>query len=104
MIPFGLDLDRFAPRSGGAEVRAALGIPSDRGVVGSVQDAATAVLAGVASSMAARVLELEHQAQASGITDFVRPDIFLTVIATTLAKETADPGSNAERRHERERA
>jgi SulP family sulfate permease len=56
----------------------------NRGVVGSVQDAATAVLAGVASSMAARVLELEHQAQASGITDFVRPDIFLTVIATTL--------------------
>ena len=55
-----------------------------RGVVGSVQDAATAVLAGVASSMAARVLELEHQAQASGITDFVRPDIFLTVVATTL--------------------
>ena len=56
----------------------------NRGVVGSVQDAATAVLAGVASTMAARVLELEHQAQASGISDFVRPDIFLTVIATTL--------------------
>ncbi len=56
----------------------------DRGVVGSVQDAATAVLAGVASTMAARITELEHQAQASGITDFVRPDIFLTVIATTL--------------------
>ena len=56
----------------------------DRGVVGSVQDAATAVLAGVASTMAVRITELEHQAQASGITDFVRPDIFLTVIATTL--------------------
>jgi sulfate permease, SulP family len=56
----------------------------ERGVVGSVQDAATAVLAGVAATMAARVLELEHQAQASGITDFVRPNIFLTVIATTL--------------------
>jgi len=56
----------------------------DRGVVGSVQDAATAVLAGVAATMAARITELEHQAQASGITDFVRPDVFLTVIATTL--------------------
>jgi SulP family sulfate permease len=55
-----------------------------RGVVGSVQDAATAVLAGVAATMAARVLELARQAQASGVTGYERPDIFLTVIATTL--------------------
>jgi SulP family sulfate permease len=55
-----------------------------RGVVGSVQDAATAVLAGVASTMAFRVLELARQAQASGVTGYERPDIFLTVIATTL--------------------
>jgi len=55
-----------------------------RGVVGSVQDAATAVLAGVAATMASRVLELARQAQASGVTDYERPDIFLTVIATTL--------------------
>ena len=55
-----------------------------RGVVGSVQDAATAVLAGVAATMAARVLELERQAQASGVTGYERPDILLTVIATTL--------------------
>lgn len=55
-----------------------------RGVVGSVQDAATAVIAGVASTMAIRVLELARQAQASGVTGYERPDIFLTVIATTL--------------------
>jgi len=55
-----------------------------RGVVGSVQDAATAVLAGVAAAMATRVLELARQAQASGVTGYERPDIFLTVIATTL--------------------
>ena len=60
-----------------------------RGVVGSVQDAATAVLAGVAATMATRVLELARQAQASGATDYERPDIFLTVIATTLVVTVA---------------
>jgi SulP family sulfate permease len=55
-----------------------------RGVVGSVQDAATAVLAVVASTTALRIAELRRVAQATGVTDFVAPDIFLTVIGATL--------------------
>jgi sulfate permease, SulP family len=55
-----------------------------RGVVGSVQDAATAVLAGVAVTMGNRVSQLALEAQRSGVTDYERPDIFLTVIGATL--------------------
>jgi sulfate permease, SulP family len=55
-----------------------------RGVVGSVQDAATAVLAGVAIAMSDRVAALALEAQRGGATDYERPDIFLTVIGATL--------------------
>jgi len=55
-----------------------------RGVVGSVQDAAAAVLALVASAAAAKASALATVAQASGLQDFDPPDIFLTVIAATL--------------------
>ena len=55
-----------------------------RGVVGSVQDAATAVLAGVALTMGDRVSALAIEAQRGGATDYERPDIFLTVIGATL--------------------
>jgi glycosyltransferase involved in cell wall biosynthesis len=36
VIPYGIDLERFAPRAGGAEARAALGIAPGRRVVGTV--------------------------------------------------------------------
>jgi SulP family sulfate permease len=55
-----------------------------RGVVGSVQDAAAAVLSLVAAAVAKKVAELEHIAQQSGLQDFERPDIFLTVVAATF--------------------
>jgi SulP family sulfate permease len=55
-----------------------------RGVVGSVQDAATAVLAGVVSTTADRIATLALEAQRAGLTDYERPDIFLTVIGATL--------------------
>ena len=55
-----------------------------RGVVGSVQDAATAVLAGVAVTMGDRASQLAIEAQRGGATDYERPDIFLTVIGATL--------------------
>ena len=55
-----------------------------RGVVGSVQDAAAAVLSLVAAAVAKKVAELEHVAQQSGLQDFERPDIFLTVVAATF--------------------
>ena len=55
-----------------------------RGVVGTVQDAAAAVLSLVALSVAKKVAELEHVAQQGGLQDFDRPDIFLTVIAATF--------------------
>jgi len=55
-----------------------------RGVVGSVQDAATAVLAGVAITMGDRAAALAIEAQRGGATDYERPDIFLTVIGATL--------------------
>src|SRR5262245_19488439 len=55
-----------------------------RGVVGSVQDAAAAVLAVVASTTAYRVSQLALEAQRAGVTGYERPDIFLTVIAATL--------------------
>src|SRR5262245_40074944 len=55
-----------------------------RGVVGSVQDAAAAVLAVAAASAAAKATQLQQVANAAGIRDFEGPDVFLTVIATTL--------------------
>ena len=55
-----------------------------RGVVGSVQDAAAAVLSLVATAVAKKVADLEHIAQQSGLQDFERPDIFLTVVAATF--------------------
>src|SRR5262245_26355286 len=55
-----------------------------RGVVGSVQDAATAVLAGVAVTMGDRLSQLAIEAQRGGATDYERPDIFLIVIGATL--------------------
>src|SRR5918995_480479 len=55
-----------------------------RGVVGSVQDAAAAVLAVVAASTAAKAASLQQVANATGLADFERPDVFLTVIAATL--------------------
>jgi SulP family sulfate permease len=55
-----------------------------RGVVGSVQDAAAAVLSLVAAAVAKKVADLEHIAQQSGLQDFERPDIFLTVVAATF--------------------
>ena len=55
-----------------------------RGVVGSVQDAAAAVLSLVTASVAAKVAQLEHTAQQGGLQNFERPDIFLTVVAATF--------------------
>jgi SulP family sulfate permease len=55
-----------------------------RGVVGSVQDAAAAVLAVVASTTAAKVADITKVAQAAGLKDYEKPDVFLTVIAATL--------------------
>jgi len=59
-----------------------------RGVVGSVQDAATAVLAVVATTAADRAAQLTQVAATSGATSGVGaieiPDPFLTVIAATL--------------------
>jgi SulP family sulfate permease len=55
-----------------------------RGVVGSVQDAAAAVLAGAASAAAAKAATLKQIALATGLEDFQAPDVFLTVIAATL--------------------
>ncbi len=55
-----------------------------RGVVGSVQDAATAVLAIVAASTAARAAAIVRVAETAGVGTFETPDIFLTVVAATL--------------------
>ena len=55
-----------------------------RGVVGTVQDVAAVVLGLVAAAVAKKVAELEHIAQQSGIADWERPDVFLTVIAATF--------------------
>lgn len=55
-----------------------------RGVVGSVQDAAAAVLAIVAQTTAAKALSIQQVAQATGLKDFEAPDVFLTVVAATL--------------------
>ena len=55
-----------------------------RGVVGSVQDAAAAVLAIVAAKTAKKATSLQQVANATGLEDFESPDVFLTVIAATL--------------------
>jgi sulfate permease, SulP family len=55
-----------------------------RGVVGTVQDVAAVVLGLIATAVAKKVSELEHIAQQSGIKDWERPDVFLTVIAATF--------------------
>ena len=55
-----------------------------RGVVGSVQDAPAAVLALVASVAAKKAVDLDHIARQSGMKNYERPDIFLTVIAATI--------------------
>ena len=55
-----------------------------RGVVGSVQDAPAAVLAGVASIVAAKAAELAHTAQISGLTGYDPPDVFLTVVTAGI--------------------
>ncbi|HEU4355677.1 MAG TPA: SulP family inorganic anion transporter [Actinomycetota bacterium] len=68
----GLTLALFAWRGG------------QRGVVGSVQDAATAVLALVAATAATKAADLARVAVMAGVHDFEAPDIFLTVVAATL--------------------
>jgi len=55
-----------------------------RGVVGSVQDAAAAVLAVVASVTATKVAVITRVAETTGVSTYKPPDVFLTVIATTL--------------------
>jgi SulP family sulfate permease len=55
-----------------------------RGVVGSVQDAAAAVLGIVAASTAAKATSLQQVATVSGLEDYESPDVFLTVVAATL--------------------
>jgi len=55
-----------------------------RGVVGSVQDAPAAVLAGVATVTAAKVTAIQQVAQQTKLTDYEAPDVFLTVVAATL--------------------
>jgi len=55
-----------------------------RGVVGSVQDAAAAVLGLVASAAAAKAADLDLIARQSGLEVHGRPDVFLTVVAATL--------------------
>jgi sulfate permease, SulP family len=52
-----------------------------RGVVGSVQDAAVAVLAGIAGSTAYRVAQLIRESHGENVDV---PDVFLTVVAATL--------------------
>jgi sulfate permease, SulP family len=53
-----------------------------RGVVGSVQDAAVAVLAGIAGSTAYRAAQLIRESHGENVDV---PDVFLTVVAATLA-------------------
>jgi SulP family sulfate permease len=60
-----------------------------RGVVGSVQDAAAAVLAIVASTTAVKAASLQQLAVQTGLEDFEGPDVFLTVIGATLVVTVA---------------
>jgi SulP family sulfate permease len=58
-------------------------------VVGSVQDAAAAVLAIVASTTAVKAASLQQLAVQTGLEDFEGPDVFLTVIGATLVVTVA---------------
>jgi SulP family sulfate permease len=55
-----------------------------RGVVGSVQDAATAVLAGLALSTAFKAATIVRICQTASVGACEVPDVFLTVVAATL--------------------
>ena len=56
----------------------------NRGVVGSVQDAATAVLAVLALSTAYRAANIVRICQTASVGTCEAPDVFLTVVAATL--------------------
>ena len=76
--------DRPVPGGGRADARdpcLAGGATRRRG---SVQDAAAAVLAVVAATTAAKAADIAKVAQATGLKDYEKPDVFLTVIAATL--------------------
>ena len=55
-----------------------------RGVVGSVQDAAAAVLAVIGGVVVGKVVALRQIAEIAAVGDYELPDPFLTVIAATL--------------------
>ncbi len=55
-----------------------------RGVVGSVQDAAVAVLGGVATATAVKAAAITRVAEIAAVGHVETPDIFLTVIAATF--------------------
>ena len=55
-----------------------------RGVVGSVQDAATAVLAGLALSTAFKAATIATICHSASVGTCETPDVFLTVVAATL--------------------
>jgi sulfate permease, SulP family len=55
-----------------------------RGIVGTVQDAAAAVLGAAAASAAIRATQLSQIATQTGLQNYEAPDVFLTVIAATL--------------------
>ena len=55
-----------------------------RGVVGSVQDAAAAVLAVIGGVVVAKIVALRQIAEVAAVGDYELPDPFLTVIAATL--------------------
>ena len=55
-----------------------------RGVVGSVQDAATAVLSILALSTAYKAANIVRVCQTASVGECEVPDVFLTVVAATL--------------------
>src|SRR4029453_17408405 len=56
----------------------------ERGVVGSVQDAATAVLSILALSTATKAINIMRICQTASVSRCETPDVFLTVVAATL--------------------
>jgi SulP family sulfate permease len=56
----------------------------NRGVVGSVQDAVPAVLAGLALSTATKAINIMRICQTASVGRCETPDVFLTVVAATL--------------------
>src|SRR4029450_1705073 len=56
----------------------------ERGVVGSVQDAATAVLSILALSTATKAINIMRICQTASVGRCETPDVFLTVVAATL--------------------